>query len=442
MSDHIRAERIQTLNEKEVNENGKYILYWMQQSQRAEWNQALEFAIEKSQDLEQGVVVVFGLMDDYPEANLRHYVFMLEGLKEVSEKLVDRNIKFILEKGQPSDVAKKYAKDASLLICDRGYLKHQKKWRKEVAENVDCKMFQVECDVIVPIETASEKEEYAARTIRPKLHEHLDTFKEEIPTLKVSKSSKNLKMSGVDISNPKKLAESLQIDKKIKPVSEFKGGTSEAKKRFKNWLENSYKNYDENRNQPSTEDVSKMSPYLHFGQISPLWILEQLKNRRGENRESYVEELLVRRELAANFCFYNEEYDSLKSLPDWAAETLEKHKDDEREKTYTAEELENAETDDEYWNQAMRTMKENGYLHNHMRMYWGKQFLRFTGTPQFAHKTALALNNKYFLDGRDCNSFANVAWLFGKHDRAWQEREVYGKVRIMTKKGLEGKIDE
>jgi deoxyribodipyrimidine photo-lyase len=172
-----------------------------------------------------------------------------------------------------------------------------------------------------------------------------------------------------------------------------------------------------------------------------LWLYDQIKSKRGKNKESYVEEFVVRRELSINFVWYNKDYDSLKCLPEWAQETLEKHKKDEREKVYSKEELENAETDDPYWNQAMKTMKERGYLHNHMRMYWGKQILIYTNTPQYAHKVALELNNKYFLDGRDPNSFTNIAWLFGKHDRGWTEREVFGKVRTMTKSGLERKID-
>lgn len=125
----------------------------------------------------------------------------------------------------------------------------------------------------------------------------------------------------------------------------------------------------------------------------------------------------------------------------WAAETLEAHQDDERERVYTRAELENSETQDDYWNAAMLAMRERGYLHNHLRMYWGKQILRYTNTPRYAYQTALYLNNKYLLDGRDHNSFSNIAWLFGLHDQSRQEREVFGKVRTMTPGGLERKTD-
>jgi deoxyribodipyrimidine photo-lyase len=442
METAISDERISVLNDKEIID-GSYVLYWMQQSQRAEWNQALEYAIEQAQQLGQGVIVGFGLMEDYPDANLRHYTFMLQGLKEVKESLSKRKIKFVLQKGHPAQVALDIGKQASIIICDRGYLKHQRKWRKEVAEKSNCKVIQVECDAVVPVESASGKEEYAARTIRSTIKEQLQQFKVEVHHGTPPKSSLPLAVKGLELDNIEALLDELKVDNEPGPVTGFfKGGTSEAKKRFKKFLEQSYLNYNAHRSEPHKEDVSFMSPFLHFGQISPLWILNELKGKRGENRESYEEELVVRRELAINFCYYNKQYDSLNSLPEWADSTLKEHKDDEREKVYTMEQLEQAETNDPYWNACMKLMKKTGYLHNHMRMYWGKQILTYTNTPQYAHKVALHLNNKYFLDGRDCNSYANIAWLFGKHDRAWAEREVFGKVRTMTQSGLERKINE
>jgi deoxyribodipyrimidine photo-lyase len=440
-SKKFAKDRIKELNEGEVNEDGKYILYWMQQSQRAEWNIALEYAVEVGQELDKGVVVCFGLMDDYPDATERHYAFMLEGLKEVGEKLHDRGIKFVLKLGYPVDVVEELSKDACLTVCDLGYLRHLRKWRKDLAGRLDIPLVQVEDNATVPVETASEKEEYAARTIRKKIQENLDKRSESIHPLKVAQSTIHLKVTGEDISKTDKLLEKLNPPANPGRVDSFKGGTSEAKKHFKNWLNTGYDSYDEDRNQPHVENVSHMSPYLHFGQISPLWLVDQMKSKRGTNKKSYIEELTVRRELAMNFVWYNDDYDSLKSIPEWAQETLEKHKSDERPKVYSKEELENAETDDPYWNKAMTTMKERGYLHNHMRMYWGKQILLYTNTPQYAHKVALELNNKYFLDGRDPNSYANIAWLFGNHDRGWTERDVFGKVRSMTKSGLERKID-
>jgi deoxyribodipyrimidine photo-lyase len=184
-----------------------------------------------------------------------------------------------------------------------------------------------------------------------------------------------------------------------------------------------------------------MSKYLHFGQISPIWLALTARRAKTkeDNIEAFVEELVVRRELSMNFVLYTPDYDSYSNLPDWAKKTLEEHRDDEREHTYTRKQLESAETHDEYWNAAMKEMVHTGYMHNYMRMYWGKKFLEWSNTPEHAYRTTLYLNNKYFLDGRDPNSFANVAWIFGQHDRGWTEREVYGKVRYMSASGLERK---
>jgi len=441
MKNSIAEERIKQINDQDL-KDGEYVLYWMEQSQREDYNQALEYACSLANEKDVGVVVAFGLKEDFPDGNLRHFTFMLEGLAETGRELMNRNIKFVLRTGEPVEIALDMGKSASAIVCDRGYLKFQKKWRKLVAQKADCAVFQVECDVVVPVEEASDKEEYAARTIRSKLNDQENKYVREVERVKVKKSAKSLSLKSLDWEHPKAVLGDLNIDRSVEPVSNyFKGGTSEAKKHFKHFLENAYHHYDGHRQKPEKDDVSFMSMYLHFGQISPLYLLEEIKNKRGENREAFVEELLVRRELAVNFCYHNEDYDSLKSIPDWAQETLEDHKNDQRDKVYTAEQLENAETHDEYWNAAMKMMKMRGYLHNHMRMYWGKQILLYTNTPQYAHKVALDLHNKYFLDGRDCNSYANIAWLFGNHDRGWGESEVFGKVRSMTKSGLERKID-
>jgi len=439
----IEKERIRNLNDKEINTDGAYVLYWMQQSQRDEYNHALEFAIEQANELEKPLLVVFGLMDDYPEANLRHYYFMLEGLLEVQKNLKKRKIRMIVAHGHPADIALKYGKDACCIVCDMGYLRHHREWRSKVSKNAKVNVFQVESDLIVPVEVVSQKQEYAARTIRSKVHKHLDKFLNELKTTKPKQSSLSFEDDGIDISDVKKACSQLKLDTNVPPVPQFfKGGTSHAKKRFNDFLSNSLNKYNKNRNQAQTNDISHMSIYLHFGQISAVWLArETLQQKSKEDVDSYIEELLVRRELAANYCHFNPAYDSFKSLPEWAQKSLDKHKDDEREHVYTRQQLEDAETHDEYWNASMREMRYTGFMHNYMRMYWGKKILEWTNTPEHAYRTLLAINNKYFLDGRDHNSYTNVSWIFGIHDRAWQERPIFGKVRTMVASGLERKFD-
>ncbi len=436
--------RVHILNDLDLRQ-GDFVLYWMQQSQRAEYNHALEYAVQQANKIGQGVLVIFGLMDAYPEANLRHYTFMLEGLQETQAALAKRGIKMVVQKGNPADVALSVSRKASLIVCDRGYLRHQRQWRKQVAQKASCRVVQIESDVAVPIKVVSSKAEYAARTIRPKIHKHLDDFLVKFKPIQIKKSSLQLRVNGLDLSHIDAVLKKISLDRSVLPVSHlFKGGTSRGKKIFKEFLHHRFEHYVANRNQPQTDDVSHMSKYLHFGQISPLYLaLQILKTEKPfkEARETYLEELIVRRELAMNFVYFTPNYDSYACLPAWAQKTLAEHKKDRREYRYTRRQLENANTHDHYWNAAMREMKYTGFMHNYMRMYWGKKILEWSQGPEQAFKTTLAINNKYFMDGRDANSYTGVAWVFGVHDRAWFERPIFGKIRYMAASGLERKCD-
>ncbi len=439
----IEDSRIQRLNDAPPRE-GRYVLYWMQQSQRAEFNHALEYAIQQANQHGLRLAVCFGLTDDYPEANARHYRFMLEGLQDTATALRRRKIALVVRKGAPDAVALQLARDAALVVCDRGYLRHQRDWRRRVAEEAGCPVVQVESDVVVPVEVTSPKAEYAARTIRPKIHTHLDDYLIELRTTALDKDSTRIGLDGLDLFDLDSLLDRLDIDHSVPPVSHlFTGGTAQARARLSRFLDERFKRYDENRKRPETDDVTHLGMHLHFGQISPVYVAIQVLESAASKKlkDSFIEELVVRRELAVNFVHYTPKYDSYSCLPDWARRTLAEHKDDEREHRYTRRELETAQTHDRYWNAAMRELRYTGYMHNYMRMYWGKKILEWSGTPSYAYKVALELNNKYFLDGRDPNSFANVAWIFGLHDRPWGERDVYGTVRYMSAAGLERKAD-
>ena len=442
---NIQDTRIRNLNDFDVFHEGDYVLYWMQQSQRAEYNHALEYAVKQANELDLGVVVAFGFTDDYPEANLRHYTFMVEGLAETNALLEKRGIKMVVRRGSPPDVALKLGRDAAIIVCDRGYLKHQRIWQDKVARKSICRVVQVESDVIVPLETVSLKAEYAARTIRPKIQKHLDDYLIELKPIKVQHSTVKIYFDGLDLKRTADILASLNIDRSISAVDRFfKGGTSQAKKIFSNFIRSRLKNYENNHNQPQTDDISHMSMYLHFGQISPLYLalrINKTDHRLDSAKAAFLEELIVRRELAANFVYYHRDYDNFDCLPDWSRKTLADHRKDRRPYTYTLKQLEDAETHDLYWNAAMNEMKYTGFMHNYMRMYWGKKILEWSASPESAFRNTLAINNKYFLDGRDPNSYAGVAWIYGVHDRAWPQRPIYGKVRCMTASGLERKCD-
>ncbi|MFC1813118.1 deoxyribodipyrimidine photo-lyase [Thermodesulfobacteriota bacterium] len=442
---NIQNTRIRQLNDFDIRLDADYVLYWMQQSQRAECNHALEYAVQQANELGLGVVVVFGLTDDYPEANLRHYTFMLEGLAEAKTLLEKRGIHMVVRRGSPPDVALELGQDAAMIICDCGYLKHQKLWRDQVAGKSACRVVQVESDVIVPLETVSSKAEYAARTIRPKIQKHLDDYLIELKPIKVKRSTVNISLDGLDLKRPADILASLNIDRSVPAVTRFfKGGSLQAKKIFGNFIRARLKNYEKNHNQPQTDDISNMSMYLHFGQISPLYLalrINKTDHRLDSAKAAFLEELIVRRELAANFVYYHRDYDNFDCLPDWAQKTLADHRKARRSYTYTRRQLEVAKTHDPYWNAAMQEMKYTGFMHNYMRMYWGKKILEWSSSPELGFRNTLAINNKYFLDGRDPNSYAGVAWIYGVHDRAWPQRPIYGKVRCMMASGLERKCD-
>ncbi len=431
------------LNKKDIR-RGQYVLYWMQQSQRARCNHALEYSVREADSLNLPVVVVFGLTQRFPQANLRHYAFMLEGLRDTQQTLRRRGIQLVVRLQPPREAAVSLGRNAALIVTDRGYLKFQKAWRMHVARNAHCKVVQVESDVIVPVEVASGKEEYAARTIRKKIHNRLDDFLEPLQESGPDRNSLRIKLDGLDISDIGSVLHELRIDRSVGKVDNYKGGTTNAEKLLADFIADKLGLYEDGRNEPAAGCVSHMSPYLHFGQISPLYVAREIlsaKNVKKGNVEAYLEELIVRRELSMNFCHYNSHYHSFDSLPDWAKKTLHKHARDKRQYDYTLSELERARTHDHYWNAAQKGMVLTGKMHNYMRMYWGKKIIEWVKRPEDAFRIAIHLNNKYELDGRDPNSYAGVAWCFGKHDRPWSERPVLGTVRYMNSAGLERKFD-
>jgi deoxyribodipyrimidine photo-lyase len=306
------------------------------------------------------------------------------------------------------------------------------------------RVLQVEGDIIGPVELASTKPEVGARTLRPKLLRLHNRFLHRLERQQLHHSADRIELrSDVDLSEIPVLLARLRTDHTVPPVVRFRGGYSEAKRRLDEFVERQLPQYAEARARPGRAGVSTLSPYLHFGQISPVEIALAARNSEAgsENIASFLEELIVRRELAVNFVFTTPNYDQYDCIPEWARKTLALHEGDRGEYIYEFDRLAGADTHDPYWNAAMREMLLTGYMHNHMRMYWGKKVLEWSSSPEAAYTTLLRLNNRFFLDGRDANSYANVGWVFGLHDRPWSERRIFGKVRSMTASGLRRKTD-
>jgi len=447
----IHTERIQKLKQKPLKE-GDYVLYWMQQSQRVHFNHALEHAIQTANQFNLPLLVYFGLTTGYPDANVRHYQFMLEGLREVKEILDKFHITFVLKLASPEIGIIPLLDHAHTLVMDMGYMRHQVKWRKDVVSYVDQNFMDinidiVDTDLIVPVHVVSDKAEYGAYTLRPKIKKLYHEFRDfkRISTI-VNKNPIQIS-SDDDLSNLSKTLQSLNLDQSVAPSPFYHGGYLAFSKLFIDFIENKANLYKDS-NDPSKQLTSKFSMYLHFGQISSLDILERMMLAQsqgqveGESFDAFIEQLLVRRELAFNYVTFQKGYDDFNLMTEpWAYMTMREHELDQRDYLYTTEELESSKTHDSYFNAAMKEMYFTGYMHNYMRMYWAKKIIEWMPTFREAYQTIIYLNNKYFIDGRDPNSYAGVAWCFGKHDRAWTERHVFGKLRYMNDKGLERKFD-
>lgn len=436
----IQPERIRVLRPG-APKPGAYVLYWMQASQRALYNHALEYAVENANRLRLPLVVFFGLTGGYPGANRRHYLFMLEGLLETRESLHERGAQLVIRIAPPHQEVLRVCEKSALLVVDAGYLRHQRKWRAFVARRSPCPVIQVESELVVPVETASVKEEYSAATFRPRITRALKRFMVPLAARELRKSSPGLDLEGIDISHPDMVLREINAAQAPMPARMPAGGTSQALATLRTFVAERLHRYHELSSRPDVEYTSGLSPYLHFGQISPLQIALEVRKAGGPGADAFLEQLIVRRELSANLVFYNPRYDATEALPAWALSTLREHAHDKREYLYTYRELEDARTHDPYWNAAQKEMLSTGRMHNHMRMYWGKKIMEWSPSAEEAFRVALRLNDRYQLDGRDPNGYAGVLWCFGKHDRAFAERPVTGKVRYMSAAGLERKFD-
>ncbi len=413
----------------------------MQASQRVDCNHALELAIRTANERKKPLVVGFGLTDAFPKANLRHYRFMLEGLQEVDANLAQLGIRFILQLGQPDAIAIELSRRADIVITDSGHLRIQRQWRNAVASKIDCPLIEVETNLVVPVRVAAEKEMYSAGVFRPRIQRCLSQFLVPLKRGKPRWSSLNLKIPSESLDDIDTVLGRLNIDHSVAPSPLLVGGGKKAHRLLDRFIDGKLDHYDEGHNDPTKDFQSELSPYLHFGQISPLDIALRVRETNKPAADSFLEQLIVRRELSFNFVRFNPRYDQYDGLPDWARRTLNAHRKDKRTHVYTREQIEKAHTHDPYWNAAQKQMVLTGKMHGYMRMYWGKKILEWSRTPEEAFETAISLNDKYELDGRDPNGFAGVAWCFGKHDRPWSGRPIFGNIRYMNETGLKRKFD-
>jgi deoxyribodipyrimidine photo-lyase len=429
--------------------DGTCVAYWMQRAQRGIDNHALDLAVAIANDLDLPVVVYFAGISNFPHANLRHYAFLNRGLWDVEEDLHARNIAFVMRRAphaSPSDFLDEVK--PALVIADENPMREPESWRRRVAKHLKVPFYTVDTDVVVPSKLM-EKAQYGAYTIRPRLYRALPEFLVPYENLHAKHRWSKPHSFLADDVHKDMTRDWDDLDRTVKPVEAWVGGTHAGKSRLKKFVATMLRDYDDKRNHPELDGTSALSPYLHFGHIGPLTIALAVDAAAKADKtlvpakDAYFNELIAWRELAINFVLYqNDTYDTPEAAETWAQTTIAEHAKDEREFLYTRAQLEAGETHDDLWNAAQIQMLRNGWMHNYLRMYWAKKILEWTPDTATALSTTIYLNDKYFIDGRDPNGYAGIAWaILGKFDRAWGDRPVFGKRRFMSGASTGKKFD-
>jgi deoxyribodipyrimidine photo-lyase len=415
----------------------------MSRDQRARDNWGLLYAQKMALQSKEALGVVFCLVPEFLGAGIRQYGFMLKGLQETEGYLREKHIPFFLLKGSPDVELPEFVRQrgVSAVVTDFDPLRIKKMWKKKAAQRIDIPFLEVDTHNVIPCWHASPKQEFAAYTFRPKVKRMLDEFLEDFPPLKKHSIPWKKKIPRTDWESARK---SLKVDRRIEEIGWLESGEKAGTKILNHFVKHKLSDYDVGRNDPNRDAQSELSPYLHFGQISAQRVALEVRKYglSGQNRDAFLEELIVRRELADNYCYYNENYDNFLGFPDWAKKSLEEHRKDTREYLYPYEQLEQGKTHDGLWNAAQIQMVKTGKMHGYMRMYWAKKILEWTESPEQAQRFAIDLNDTYELDGRDPNGYTGIAWsIGGVHDRAWFNRPIFGKIRFMSAKGARTKFD-
>ena len=436
----VDERRVRSLNTKLAGSGP--VLYWMSRDQRVEDNWALLYAQKKALERKVPLMVIFNLFTIPARANLRQYDFMFKGLFEVENLLSTFGIPFFVLQGATDVSLTSFVKmhEVGEVIVDFSPLRYVRTRREAVAKSLPCRLTEVDAHNIIPCWQASPKEEFAAYTFRPKVHRAVTEYLTPFPKVVKHPHIFLSETSSIDWDN---LLVGLALDSTVVPGA-IASGSKAAKVCLKEFITNRLDTYHEDRNDPTKNGVSGLSPYLHFGQLSAQRVALEVSKAYDTNkdaRDAFLEELVVRRELADNYCFYNQNYDNVAGAHAWAQKTILEHKNDPREYVYNKEQLESGSTHNDLWNAMQSQMAQEGKMHGWCRMYWAKKILEWTPDVQTAIDIALYLNDKYELDGNDPNGYVGVMWsLCGVHDRAWNERNIFGKVRYMNYAGAKRKF--
>jgi deoxyribodipyrimidine photo-lyase len=451
-------QRIRQIDDSAVRPEGEYVLYWLRWNRRTESNHALAFAVGLANRLNLPLLVFESLDCTDPYANRRRHTFVLEGVAETAARLrkIGAGYRFHLaqRKGEGDRALHEAVAKAAAVVTD-----DYPETLAGPSPDFGVQAFAVDSSCVAPA-SCIEARSYAAYSLRPKIHKLLPQFLKPVPPVKLQKHLRRPQRfwwggppgprptawpasSHERIGQPLGAAlSSCEIDHTVPPSTAFRGGRLEAERHLRRFLEDRLRRYSGEKNEPSAHATSNLSPYLHFGYISSLEVALAVREYAGVHHlmaDEFLEELIVRRELAFNFVRYAKRVDSLDELPEWARATLNKHRTDLRDPVYTRERFESATTCDDLWNAAQKELLLRGKIHGYYRMYWGKKIVEWSATPEEALSTMIHLHDRYALDGQDPNTYANILWCFGLHDRPWGERPVFGTVRWMSRAGMDRK---
>lgn len=474
---NINSYRKFSRNNEPVNESGDYVLYWMQINRRFEYNFALEYAVAWANKLDKPLLIYEGLNIDYPWASDRMHAFLMQGMQENQRIAVERGINFYSYVEPQSEAGKglfyTLAEKACCVISDEFPVFIIRKHNERVADRINVPFTTIDSNGLIPL-GITDKDPYSAYLFRKIMQKHFveaytnppqkdplaDLNKTERIQLDDSFLSK-YRSAMDEESDIEQVISGLDIDHSVKIV-DVDGSRVGALKKLDYFIQNALMEYDEKRNHPDEKKTSGLSPWLHYGKISEYeivktaldqqpanWDLSQITPNGGKNTgffngdqniQGFLDEVITWREVGFHYAHHRPDYDEFDSLPNWVKETMREHERDERKWIYSLEELEQSQTHDDIWNAAQTQLREEGIIHNYLRMLWGKKVIEWTPDYRTALDYLIELNNKYALDGRDPNSYSGIFWCLGRFDRAWQEREVFGKLRYMASENTRKKV--
>ena len=475
----VPAVRIRSLNDRAIDPNRAYVLYWMTASRRLTANFALQYAVELSRRTGRPLLVFEPLRVDYPFASDRLHRFVLDGMAEHAQALKKTPVTYFPyvepAPGAARGLLKALASRAVAVVTDDYPCFFLPRMVESAAAQIDARLECVDSNGLLPVRESS-RTFATALSFRAHMQRHLsaqiaawpaalDLHDLPVPAADLIPESARGRWPSVtaaDLTHPDRLLRQLPIDHRVADVP-LKGGSTPASAQLQRFIEDRLAVYADKHSHPDDGATSGLSPWLHFGHISAHQIFEAvMTHERWTSRsigaaaggkrsgwwgispgaDAFLDQLITWREIGFNMCATRpDDYWTFESLPIWALATLEIHSIDPRAPLYGEDELAEARTHDAVWNAAQRQLVRDGWMHNYLRMLWGKKILEWTATPRAALETMTRLMNRYALDGRDPNSYSGYAWTLGRYDRPWgPERAIFGTVRYMSSTNTSKKL--